>query len=632
MKAPRIAAALFAALTMLATAALPAHANGAPTTAQSTLVSANPWDYTPFVRNGKVLAVAQVGNRIIVGGNFSDIKNWQGGAPVYNPTNIFAFNATTGAIDTAFLPSFNGEVRALVPAADGLSVYVGGTFTQVNGAPAANLVKLSVANGQAVTAFAPGLNGWVNDMSLSGNTLYIGGHFDKVRNLIRPRLAAIDATTGRARSDFTVAVTTAIRTSPWVSKLDVSADGSKLVIIGNFLNVDGQARSQLAVINLTTSPASVSPWDTARYPSTVCSASFESYLRDVDIAPDGSYFVVVSTGAWKGTNTLCDAAARWDFGSMGAGQQPNWADYTGGDTLYSVATTGSAVYVGGHQRWHNNSNTPGGDRAGVGSVVRNGIAALDPVNGLPFSWNPGRDRGVGAFAILPTADGIYVGHDTNAIGGEWHPRITKFPTAGGATPPRYTPTSLPTTLYTAGADDTLSSRSYDATTVGSPTLNNTSAWSHMRGSFMAAGSLYTGWDDGRLSKRTFDGTTFGAPVDLASWTSFASVRAMAYDNGRIYYTNAGDSNLSMRSFELENGLVGSQQFTVSGPGIDGLNWSTATGLTAAGGQLLAARDGGTLDRTTLKLNGVIAGTQATVSGPAIDGQNWTSVGLFAFNG
>ena len=65
---------------------------------------------------------------------------------------------------------------------------------------------------------------------------------------------------------------------------------------------------------------------------------------------------------------------------------------TGGDSLYAVAVTGAAVYVGGHQRYLDNPNgTTTRPRPDRGGPV--GIGALNPLTGKALPWNPTRTRG-----------------------------------------------------------------------------------------------------------------------------------------------------------------------------------------------------------------------------------------------
>jgi hypothetical protein len=412
--------------------------------AQSVIVSPDPADFTPDVLNGRVNAIVRVGDTVVVGGSFAQVA--EPGGPTLPRTNLFAFDASTGAVSSAFVPAPNGRVFAL--ATDGVDVYVGGQFGRVSGTPAKRVVKLDLSGGVIGSFNAQVTGSEVDDLAFVGGMLYLGGAFTAVNGQGRMNFAAVDGTGG--------ALTTGVDIpfeglhnggATHVAKLDVSPDGTRLVAVGNFTSVDAQPREQIAILDLAGGSASLSSWSTQRFVPQ-CASRFDTYVRDVDIAPDGAYFVVATTGAFFGgsnAGVLCDTASRWELGPTGSNQQPSWVDYAGGDTTYSIAATGTAVYVGGHFRWWNNPFA--GDTVGPGTVKRKGIAALDPINGLPFSWNPGRRLGEGVFSLVGTADGLWVGNDSDQIGGEYHARLAFFPTAGGETVPADTPSVLPGELY-----------------------------------------------------------------------------------------------------------------------------------------------------------------------------------------
>jgi hypothetical protein len=363
LMARRVLLALLSAAVLVGLAQPGAAAN-AP---QAAVVSANPADWTPHVLDGKVDAIVQFGNKMVAGGLFTRVANAATPTTAIARGNIFAFDATTGVVDTAFAPVLDGEVESLAVAPDGLHVFAGGSFTKINGVAQKSLVKLRLSDGARITAFRGKTNARVKDM----------------------------AVTGALSADVNLAFTGPRAGTVNVDKLDITPDGSKLIAIGNWTSVAGLRRDQIVMLDLTTGPVTVSSWTTTRYQQQ-CAAVFATYMRDVDVSPDGSYFVVATTGAYR-AGSLCDTAARWETGATGAGQQPTWVDYSGGDTLYSVAVPGAAVYVGGHQRWMNNSFA--GDKAGPGAVAREGIAALDPVNGLPC---PGTRDATAVWASSPS--------------------------------------------------------------------------------------------------------------------------------------------------------------------------------------------------------------------------------------
>ena len=611
---------------------------------QATVVSSNPANWTPNVLDGQVNSIVQIGSTVYLGGRFSRVQPAGGGAEVAR-TNIVAFDATNGTI-RPFAPVLDGEVEVIIAAPDGASIYIGGSFATVNGVTTRRLARLSTSTGTAVAGFrTPTLNGTVRDLRLQGNRLWLAGNFTHVAGVAQPGLATVNATTG-VRDPFMALPITGVHNggTTFILKIDLTPDGSRLFAIGNFTTVDGQPRRQVAAFDLGGASAALSSWTTTFYTST-CSSSFNTYMRDLDISPDGTYVVFTTTGGYGGFGRACDTAARFEVGSVAADVRPTWVDVTGGDTLYAVAVTGEAVYIGGHQRWLNNPFR--GDTAGPGAVSREGIAALDPANGLPLSWNPGRTRGVGVFDLLATPAGLWVGSDTDRIGDfEYHARIAFFPLQGGTDLPPNQPGRLPGRAYLLGTGTTanVAGRWFDGTTTGATEAfgNGGVTWQSIRGAVMIDGTLYTGQSDGAFVARSFDGTTFGAPtpvntadllvVDSAWHNDVRNITGMFFESGRLYYTVANQSSLFFRYFTPESGIVGAQRFVASA-GVPGLSFATVRTMFAGGGYLYftATTTGGNLHRVAFT-DGVPTGGVAVVSGPTVDGVDWAAQEVFLFTG
>ena len=422
---------LVASAVLLSVAAL--SGTSSASVALDKVVSANPADFTPNVASptdGSVRAIyrfLQVNGVMYAGGTFTSVSTASGVSPTgtFARSNLVAFKPTTGAINS-FSPRFNGPVWAL--ASDGTSLYVGGEFTSVtavNGTFARRgLAKITISTGALNPSFdANFASGNVYEAGLVTGRLIVGGSFPKALVALSP---SAGADTGYLRLGISGTVySTAGPTS--VYRFAVDPRAHRLVAIGNFTSVGGQKRYRAFMVTLGPT-ATLNAWYYSAL-TNMCSATSEpAYLRDVDFSPDGSYFVIVSTGYIPRSGGLfrdvCDAAARFETG-VTAPTHPTWINYTGGDTLHSVAVTDVAVYVQGHQRWLNNPH--GVDTAGTGAVSRPGIGAIDPVRGLALSWNPTKDRGVGGKDLLVTGQGLWVGSDTTHIGGEYHARIALMP-------------------------------------------------------------------------------------------------------------------------------------------------------------------------------------------------------------
>ena len=634
-----------------------------PTPAQ---VSADPVDNTPHVLDGEVEAIARIGHTVIVGGDFTQVRAY-GTSLILSRNNLFAYDEVTGAISTNFMPTIGPvgkDITSIIPAGDGTSVFISGSFTTVNGANTGRVARLDINTGKTVSTFkAARPNAAVNDMALSNGRLIIAGDFANLTPpggtaVSRPGIASLDPATGALTSNVTDAFSgIGTKGSTSVRRIDVTPAGDRLIAIGNFSAVDGQARLQVAQLDISGPTSSLSTWQTSQYPAfesnhttTWCSSSFPTYMRDVSYSADGSYFMIVTTGAYR-SGRLCDTQTRWET-SGGANQVPTWIQYTGGDTTTDVAAAanGRVIYVGGHFRWLNNPFQA--DQAGQGAVSRIGLAAIDPRNGMPYSWNPTRDRGYGVYSFLPTNDGLFVGSDTNSLANEFHPRLGFFPAAGGLSLPSEHMSALPADVYMLGrtsgtSTNDLRKLSFTGTTSGAlSTSAGTESWGSVRGAFSVDNLVYTGWSDGTLRVRTFNGTTFGPfstvpmsspdPNSVSGFTptnnfvsDIPSITGMFYDKslGRLYYTMSNSSSLYYRYFEPESRIVGAQRFTATGS-TTALDPTNVRGMFLAGGNIYFPSTSGQLKRIGFA-NGQLAAGSATTVNTSTD---WRTRGMFAWDG
>lgn len=644
--------------------------------AQSTVVSAVPSKASPNVTNGTVYAISQVGSQILLGGSFTSVQN-PGSTTSLTRSRVLAFDATTGAVSTTFAPTLDGTVEAVAPGPTADTAYVGGLFVNVNGVKSKGITLLNTKTGAIVPGFKPpALNGSVYAISTAGAHVLLTGSFTLANASTRNGTASLNPSTGALDSFLSVALlghhnyngTSGANGSVGGRALAVNPSGTRAMVIGNFKTANGLPRDQIVMIDLDGATATVdTTWASAEYTAACASNFFDTYMTDVQYSPDGSYFAVTATGGGgfayntDGTRALCDTASRWPSTGGGTNATPTWVDYTGNDTLWSVALTGSAVYVGGHQRWLNNAN--GSDYAAAGAIPRPGLAALDTVSGLPLTWNPGRNpRGAGAYALFVNAAGLYVGSDTDYIGNYSYKRqkVAYFPLTGGAAPASIAVATLPANVYAADgiAPDpgvsagSLSYRPVNGTKIGSSTAvaGTTINWADTHGAFVVGSTLFYGTSDGSFYRASFDGKTVGTPTaidpyDDPKWDSvntgsgqtyqgvktgfygeISSVTGAFYANGRMYYTRLNQPGLYWRWFSPDSGAVGALESSSTA-----FDFSKVQGMFVSGSSLYwASSADGSLHRISIS-NGVAdPATDSVISGPAKDGHNWRAASLFPY--
>lgn len=293
---------------------------------------------TVQIDKGVVWVQQIIGSTVFAGGSFSNARpaSAAAGTQLMPRSNILAYNIDTG-VATSFAPVINGQVKSMAASPDGTRLYVGGTFTTVNGVSRFNFAAFDTATGVLLNTFKPAVGGsYVNAIVATNSTVYVGGLIGAGAGVTRKNFAAFNASNGALLA--------------WAPTSDLQVDamvlaphGDKLIAAGRFGQINGVSQRGLAALDLTT--GALLPW---LAPQTVINGMSDGTYKGkagiFSLATDansvygtGWVYANVATGNLEGT-----FSATSDSGAI------NWIADCHGDH-YGVYSDGTNVYNTSHQ-------------------------------------------------------------------------------------------------------------------------------------------------------------------------------------------------------------------------------------------------------------------------------------------
>jgi hypothetical protein len=330
-------------------------------------------------------------------------------AKAYPRHGAFSFSARPPYQMTSWNPDIHGKVNSIAVADHCGRAWLGGTM---------GLLEVSTGTGRIVAGFRPGVHGEVDTVIEWHGHLLAGGSFPGYYESLNPVTGKNDG----FLSGLGIRGTEPPGGYPTrVYNQQLSPNGERVLAEGDFTSVAGQARRQIFMLNLDARRARLTPWYSSEF-NGECIRHESFYLRSAAWSPDGSRVYIAATGehpldsdGLPPQTGLCDAVAA--FPSTWKPVHHLWRNFTGCDSLYSVAATASTVFAGGHQRWIDNRY--GCNQAGPGAIPDPGLEGLTAAGAPELSGRRARYTMSKANAddMLITGAGLWIA-STNRWGSD----------------------------------------------------------------------------------------------------------------------------------------------------------------------------------------------------------------------
>lgn len=316
-------------------------AQAAPAVPASPAASWSPWKAclgNPQDNCAVVRAITRTsGGVVFLGGVFSQLRSPNGSQHI-DASNLVALNDVGTPVTAFSRHTFNGAIFTL--ATNGTSLYVGGSFSKIDGQAALHIARFSVSTGARLT-FKSNVNGAVYGSALAFGKLYIGGKFGSVQGFARGNLAAVDPASGAVDPAWAPAATLiphdAAPNNPThnnipIRTLAASQDLHRVYVGGDMDLLDGHSRPAIAALN----PES-GALDQSFAPAVAINKTYQGMAIAVVERSSG-----LTPGVILAAGGLSNRA--WRLGTDG---RIVWTVSSSGD-VQAAAVLGRTVYLGGH--------------------------------------------------------------------------------------------------------------------------------------------------------------------------------------------------------------------------------------------------------------------------------------------
>ncbi|NDY96437.1 delta-60 repeat domain-containing protein [Wenzhouxiangella limi] len=322
-------------------------------------------------RDFRVLEV--VGDSVYVAGGFTQVGT--------TPSDGFAkIDRITGVVDEAFSPVVPGSFSPIrTMGSDGVALFIGGSFTEVNGDPRSFAAKLSLDDGSVDPTWNPDFSSSISELHIDGGWLYAVGCFTQVNGTNR-RFVARVATAGAGDLDATW------DPSPNRGCLQtVYVDDTHAYISGFFEQLGGVDAFRFGRVAKTGAGAIDATWG----------VSVDDRVASIITLPGGA---VLIAGSFHDVNdTYHPGLARLDRNS-GTLLGPEIYVESSGIVQALAAAPDGGVYVGGN--FHRLVGT---------GLLRRGLLRLTPSGELDATWASPLAGGARVETLVADVDHLYVG-------------------------------------------------------------------------------------------------------------------------------------------------------------------------------------------------------------------------------